>query len=60
VVYALEANGSDATRFRYENDFELPGGALGRLAGRTLGSATAKREAKRSLHKLKQLIEGRA
>lgn len=53
-----EARGGEATRFSYGNEFELPGGALGRLAGRTIGSATAKREAERSLANLKRLIEG--
>lgn len=58
VVYELEPSGSDATTFRYENDFKLPGGALGRLAGRTVGASTARREAERSLANLKRLIEG--
>jgi carbon monoxide dehydrogenase subunit G len=58
VVYELEPAGDDATRFRYENEFELPGGPLGRLAGRTVGAAAAKREAERSLANLKKLIEG--
>jgi len=49
--------GGEATTFSYENEFELPGGALGRLAGRTVGAATAKREAERSLVNLKRLIE---
>ena len=50
-------DGGEATTFSYENEFELPGGALGRLAGRTVGAATAKREAERSLANLKRLIE---
>jgi carbon monoxide dehydrogenase subunit G len=61
VRYGLEPigeGGGEATMFSYENEFELPGGALGRLAGRTVGAATAKREAERSLANLKRLIEG--
>lgn len=58
VVYELEPSGSGSTNFKYENDFKLPGGALGRLAGRTVGASKAKREAKRSLQNLKRLIEG--
>jgi uncharacterized protein YndB with AHSA1/START domain len=58
VVYELEPAGDDATKFSYENEFKLPGGALGRLAGRTVGAAAAKREAERSLANLKKLIEG--
>jgi uncharacterized protein YndB with AHSA1/START domain len=57
VVYELEPEGSAGTRFRYRNEFELPGGPLGRLAGRTVGSATARREAERSLANLKRLLE---
>jgi carbon monoxide dehydrogenase subunit G len=65
VRYGLEPAGGgtgggergEATTFSYENEFELPGGALGRLAGRTVGAATAKREAERSLANLKRLIE---
>jgi uncharacterized protein YndB with AHSA1/START domain len=57
VVYELEPDGATATRFRYDNEFELPGGRLGRLAGRRVGAATARREAERSLANLKRLIE---
>ena len=58
VVYELEPKGSHATTFKYDNNFKLPGGALGRLAGKTVGAAAAKREAERSLANLKRLIEG--
>jgi carbon monoxide dehydrogenase subunit G len=58
VVYELEPAGDDATKFHYENQFELPGGPLGRLAGRTVGASRAKREAERTLANLKRLIEG--
>jgi uncharacterized protein YndB with AHSA1/START domain len=58
VVYELEPAGGDATKFHYLNEFELPGGPLGRLAGRTVGASKAKREAERTLANLKRLIEG--
>lgn len=58
VVYELQPHGDDATSFTYANEFKLPGGALGRLAGRTVGAATARREAQRTLANLKKLIEG--
>lgn len=55
VVYELaERNG--ATRFSYLNEYELPGGAAGRLAGRGV-ARTAEREMERSLDRLKALLE---
>ena len=57
VIYELEPHGEGATKFTYVNDFKLPGGPLGRLAGRTVGAATARREAERSLANLKKLVE---
>ena len=55
VRYRFEsANGG--TRFRYENDFELPGGPLKLIAGRIAG-APAKRAAKKSLANLKRVAE---
>jgi carbon monoxide dehydrogenase subunit G len=55
VVYDFEANGG-GTRFYYANEYSLPGGFLGRLAGRAF-SHTAAREADRSLERLKDLCE---
>jgi hypothetical protein len=46
VRYALE-RAEGGTRFAYENSFALPGGLLGRIAGRILGRASVKREAER-------------
>ena len=55
VVYELaERNG--ATRFSYLNEYELPGGAVGRLAGQSV-ARTAEREMERSLDRLKALLE---
>ncbi len=61
VVYELEplGEGSDAeaTRFSYLNEYALPGGALGRIAGRSL-FRLAGREADRSLERLRRLVDG--
>ena len=56
VVYELREQGG-RTAFDYVNSFDLPGGALGRLAGRVAGAAKGRREAERSLDALKRLIE---
>lgn len=47
---------ADGTRFSYVNEYELPGGPLGRLAGRTLARVTAK-ELDETLQRLKSLVE---
>ncbi|HEU0025333.1 MAG TPA: SRPBCC family protein [Thermoleophilaceae bacterium] len=55
VEYRFEANG-DGTRFSYLNQFDLPGGPLGRLAGRTVARATTK-AVDGSLRRLRTLVE---
>jgi carbon monoxide dehydrogenase subunit G len=55
VVYEFEPNGT-STRFSYTNEYDLPGGALGRLAGRTVSRVTGK-EVDRTLERLKSLVE---
>ena len=55
VIYDLAAQ-DGGTRFYYVNEYELPGGAAGRLAGRAV-SAAARREIERSLERLKALLE---
>jgi carbon monoxide dehydrogenase subunit G len=55
VIYELEPNGQ-GTRFSYINEYDLPGGALGRLAGRTLSHMT-EREVDATLARLKRLLE---
>jgi carbon monoxide dehydrogenase subunit G len=55
VVYDIEPNG-DGTRFCYMNEFVLPGGPLGRLAGGGMRGIAA-RESERSLERLKKLLE---
>ncbi len=55
VEYRFEPDG-DGTRFHYLNEYELPGGAAGRLAGRAVSGA-AGREVRRSIERLKGLLE---
>jgi uncharacterized protein YndB with AHSA1/START domain len=57
IRYHLEPLDGKRTRFGYQNEFELPGGLLGRAAGGLVGSARIRREAARSLTNLKQLLE---
>jgi carbon monoxide dehydrogenase subunit G len=45
------------TVFDYENEFDLPGGKVGKLAGRAFNAASGDREAKKSLKRLKELLE---
>ena len=56
VLYRLSEDGG-GTRFDYENEYELPGGLLGKAAGAVLSPAPARREARRSLENLKRLLE---
>jgi carbon monoxide dehydrogenase subunit G len=55
VIYELEPN-QDGTHFSYTNQFDLPGGPLGRMAGSAVKRVTAK-ELDGSLQKLKELVE---
>ena len=55
--YTLRENGEGRTRFDYENEFKAPGGFLGAAASRFLVGGQPEREAKRSLQRLKALIE---
>ena len=56
VVYRLESE-DGGTRFDYENEFALPGGALGKVAGGLLSAAPGRREARRTLDRLRTLLE---
>jgi carbon monoxide dehydrogenase subunit G len=56
VGYRLQESG-EWTRVRYENEFDFPAGFLGRAAGRLLIRSPAKKEANRSLERLKALLE---
>jgi carbon monoxide dehydrogenase subunit G len=55
AVYELEENGAGTT-FSYLNEYELPGGALGRVASRAVSRVTQK-ELEGSLQRLKSLVE---
>ena len=55
VSYDLESRG-DGTCFNYVNEYELPGGALGRLGAKAV-ARTAGKEADRTLDRLKGLLE---
>ena len=55
VVYEFESN-SGGTRFTYVNEYRLPGGPLGRLAGSAVSRVTAK-ELDGSLARLKRILE---
>lgn len=59
VVYRLEPE-DGGTRFEYENEFALPGGMLGKVAGGVLSAAPGRREARRSLDRLRALLEDEA
>ena len=56
VTYRLSDTG-EHTRVRYENEFEFPAGVLGKAAGRLLVRAPARRQAERSLERLRVLLE---
>jgi uncharacterized membrane protein len=55
VVYGFSEDG-DRTNFSYLNEYDLPGGALGRVAGRAVARVTEK-ELQRTLQRLKSLVE---
>jgi len=55
VSYDLEPR-SDGTCFNYVNEYELPGGPLGKLGARAV-KRTAGKEADRTLDRLKGLLE---
>ncbi len=56
VVYEFQANGGGGTRFSYCNEYDLPGGVLGRMAGGAVKRVTGK-EVDATLERLKQLVE---
>jgi carbon monoxide dehydrogenase subunit G len=58
ATYELEPNGDGGTRFSYTNAYEVPGGPVGKVAGRALVSASGG-EADATLKRLKELIEKR-
>ncbi len=56
ISYSL-AESDGLTVFDYENEFELPAGRVGKLAGRAFNAMSGDREAKKSLARLKELLE---
>jgi carbon monoxide dehydrogenase subunit G len=56
AIYKIEKNGSDGSMFSYVNEYDLPGGPAGKLAGRAILGASGG-EADRSLARLKKLVE---
>jgi uncharacterized protein YndB with AHSA1/START domain len=57
IRYELRGAGGDATEFEYFNDFTTPGGRLGNVATRVIVGEASDREARRSLQRLKDLLE---
>jgi carbon monoxide dehydrogenase subunit G len=55
VVYEFEPNG-EGTRFSYTNEYDLPGGLLGRMAGGAVRRVTGK-EVDATLERLKKMLE---
>jgi carbon monoxide dehydrogenase subunit G len=55
VTYDLAANGG-GTDFTYTNEFDLPGGPVGKVAGRAVVGASGG-EADKTLKRLKELVE---
>jgi len=55
--YRLAPDGNGGTRFDYTNAFKAPLGPLGRVASRAVMGDAPEREAKKSLAKLKALLE---
>lgn len=55
VAYEMEDSGG-STRFNYVNEYDFPGGPLGRLGAKAF-ERTAGKEADKTLEKLKGLLE---
>jgi uncharacterized protein YndB with AHSA1/START domain len=59
AIYELGDNGDGGTHFSYLNEYALPGGFAGKIAGRAIVKASG-READRTLERLKELVESKA
>ncbi len=57
IRYELVSDGQDRTTFQYTNEFHPPGGRIGNVASRMIVGATSEREARKSLERLKALLE---
>jgi uncharacterized protein YndB with AHSA1/START domain len=58
AVYDLADNGNGGCRFSYMNEYDMPGGLAGKLAGSAIMKASGP-EADRSLERLKEMVERR-
>ncbi|MGI8460671.1 MAG: SRPBCC family protein [Solirubrobacterales bacterium] len=56
VAYRIEPSG-EGSKVRYETEFDFPAGFLGSVAGRLLVKSPARKEAEKSLARLKELLE---
>ncbi len=56
ATYEIRTNGDDGCTFVYMNEYDLPGGPVGKMAGRAIVGASGG-EADRSLERLKKLVE---
>lgn len=57
IRYELTDNGNGGTVFDYYNEFKPPGGVLGSMASRVVVGAASEREARKTLERLKSLLE---
>jgi uncharacterized membrane protein len=57
IRYELSSDDNGRTTFHYTNEFHPPGGRLGSVASRMIVGATSEREARKSLERLKALVE---
>jgi carbon monoxide dehydrogenase subunit G len=57
IRYALSDRGDGVTVFDYFNEFKPPGGRLGSVASRLVVGGVSEREARRTLKRLKALLE---
>jgi len=57
IRYELCEDGDEDTQFEYSNEFKPPGGRLGSLASRVVVGAASEREARKTLERLKALLE---
>jgi uncharacterized protein YndB with AHSA1/START domain len=57
TTYQLSGTDTGGTRFDYENEYRVPGGRFGAMASRALVGGASEREAIKSLHRLKRLLE---
>jgi uncharacterized protein YndB with AHSA1/START domain len=57
IRYELSEDGDGGTVFNYHNEFKPPGGRLGSIASRVVVGAASEREARRTLERLKALLE---